>query len=87
MARLARLELSDEEVHRFQGELSVILDYMDMLSGVSVEGVEPVVCVHGATNAFREDIPVESMGTDSAIANAKAVCGDAFDVPLVVEDE
>ena len=55
IAKLARLELSDEEVGMFAEQLTSILGYVDMLREVKTEGVEPTAQVTGITNAFRED--------------------------------
>lgn len=55
IAKLARLNLSNEEVEKFTTELSSILDYIEMLQEVNTEGVEPTAQVTGQTNAFRQD--------------------------------
>ena len=55
IAKLARLELTDDEVAQFAKELSSILDYIDMLQEVDTEGVEATAQPTGITNAFRED--------------------------------
>ena len=55
LARLARLDISDDEVEKFQGELSAILDYVDQLNTVDVTGLEPTTQVTGLKNVMRED--------------------------------
>ena len=55
IAKLARLQLSDDEVEKFSGELTSILDYVDMLQEVDTKDVEPTAQVTGLTNAFRDD--------------------------------
>lgn len=55
LARLARLELTDDEVEQYSGELSQILQYVEQLSTVDVEGLEPTHQVSGLTNIMRED--------------------------------
>jgi aspartyl-tRNA(Asn)/glutamyl-tRNA(Gln) amidotransferase subunit C len=55
IANLARLELSDEEVKKYGGQLSGIFDYIEQLSEVNVEGVEPTAQVTGMKNILRED--------------------------------
>ena len=55
IAKLARLTLSDGEVEKFTKDLGAILDYVDILSEVDTEGVEPTEQVTGLTNAFRMD--------------------------------
>ncbi len=55
MARLARLKLSDDEVEQYRGELSDILQYVEQLQSVDVEGLEPTHQVTGLTNVTRKD--------------------------------
>ncbi len=55
MARLARLQLSEDEVEEFRGELSAILQYVEQLQAVDVEGLEPTNQVTGLTNVTRPD--------------------------------
>ncbi len=63
IAELARLDLSQAEVERYQGELSRILDYISQLQEVNTDGVEPTAQVTGLTNHFRGDVAVQ---TDAA---------------------
>lgn len=55
LARLARLELTDEEVERYSTELSEILQYVEQLSSVDVQGLQPTNQVTGLTNVTRAD--------------------------------
>lgn len=55
IAMLARLDLTDEEVAKFQTELSGIVDYIGTLSEVNTEGVEETAQVTGLVNRLRED--------------------------------
>lgn len=55
LAHLSRLELSDDEVARFQQEISAILDYVEQLQKADVEGLEPTYQVTGLKNVMRED--------------------------------
>ncbi len=55
LARLARISLSDAEVEEFSGELSAILQYVEQLSSVDVEGLAPTNQVTGLTNVMRKD--------------------------------
>lgn len=56
IADLARLNLSEEEIARYQSELSYILEYIDQLQEVDTTGVEPTAQVTGLINRFREDV-------------------------------
>ena len=55
IAKLARLSIDDDEVEKYAGELSKILDYIDMLREVKTEDVEPTAQVTGQSNALRKD--------------------------------
>jgi len=56
IAKLARIELSGEEVNRFAKEISDVLGYVEQLGEVDTEGVEPISQVTGKINVFRDDV-------------------------------
>ena len=56
LARLARIDLTDDEVTGFATEFSAILQYVEQLSNVDTAGLEPTSQVTGLTNVTREDI-------------------------------
>lgn len=56
IAKLARLHLTDEEVARFGGQLTKILDYVAVLGEVDTDGVEEKSQVTGLTNVMQEDV-------------------------------
>lgn len=66
VAKLARLRLSEAEVEKFTGQLSVILDYVAILNEVDTEGVEPTSQVTGLANVTRPD-EVERWSDPSAL--------------------
>lgn len=55
LARLARLTLTDEEIEEFTGEISAILQYVEQLQDVDLEGLMPTYQVTGLTNVMRQD--------------------------------
>jgi aspartyl-tRNA(Asn)/glutamyl-tRNA(Gln) amidotransferase subunit C len=55
IADLARLELSAEELEKYGSQLSAVLEYIEQLSEVNVEGVEPTAQVTGLANVLRDD--------------------------------
>jgi aspartyl-tRNA(Asn)/glutamyl-tRNA(Gln) amidotransferase subunit C len=81
VARLARLELSDDEVERMSSELSGILDHIEKIEGLDLEGVPPTSHVVPMTNALRADEPRPSLEREVALASAPAVRDDGFEVP------
>lgn len=56
VAKLARLELTEEEIIKYGEQLSAVLAYIDQLKEVDVAGVEPTAQVTGLQNAWREDV-------------------------------
>ena len=81
VARLARLELNEEEVARMTGELSAILDHIEKISALDLDGVPPTSHVVDVPNALRPDEPKPSLPRDVAFANAPSVDEDGFSVP------
>ncbi len=55
LARLARIDLTDDEVTEFSSEFTAILQYVELLQEVDVEGLEPTNQVTGLTNVMRSD--------------------------------
>jgi aspartyl-tRNA(Asn)/glutamyl-tRNA(Gln) amidotransferase subunit C len=86
IARLSRLELSDDEKKLYSEQLSSVLDYVDQLSEVDTEGVEPTANITGLKNIWREDKVEESGITHDMISqNAPKFEKDSFVVPGVFE--
>jgi aspartyl-tRNA(Asn)/glutamyl-tRNA(Gln) amidotransferase subunit C len=81
VARLARLELSEDEVARMTGELSAILDHIEKISALDLDGVPPTSHVVEVPNALRPDEPRPSLPRGVALANAPVVDEDGFSVP------
>ena len=81
VARLARLELSDEEIERMAGELSGILEHVDRISGLDLDGVEPTSHVVALENVLRADEPEPSLPRDRALEQAPDAVDGAFRVP------
>lgn len=85
VANLARLTFSEEELDRFASQLSEILDYVEQLGELDMEGVEPMAHVHDIVNAFREDAVCPSLPREAVLANAPEAEGGCFRVPKVIE--
>ena len=85
VAELARLELTGEEKAVFQGQLEDIVKYVEKISTVDVEGVEPTMHGRAIVNAFREDPVRPSMDREDALANAPRRTENEFYLPKIVE--
>ena len=83
VAKLARLALSDEEVERFRGQLSAILEAVGKVSELDLEGVPPTSHPLDLINVLAEDEPAPSLARDEALANAPDPEDGFFGVPAV----
>lgn len=81
VARLARLELTDDEVERMSGELSAVLDHIEKIGELDLDGVAPTTHVIEVENALRPDEPEPSLPREVALAQAPAVADGGFLVP------
>lgn len=81
VARLARLELSDDEVERMAGELSDVLGHIERIDELDLEGVAPTTHVVDVPNALRADEPRPSLPRDVVLEAAPALEADGFSVP------
>jgi aspartyl-tRNA(Asn)/glutamyl-tRNA(Gln) amidotransferase subunit C len=81
VAKLARLELTGEEVERLTTELSAILEAVSKVSELDLAGVPPTSHPLALVNAWGEDEPRPSLEPDETFANAPDRRGDLFEVP------
>ena len=81
MARLARLELSDDEVERMAVELSKVLDHIEKIRELDLEGVPPTSHVIDVVNALRADEPEPSLPVEVVLASAPERINGGFGVP------
>lgn len=84
VARLAKLNLSEEELARMTGQLDNILVYVAKLDELDTEGVVPTTHAFSINNAFREDEVIESLSREEALANGPNENGEAFVVPRII---
>jgi aspartyl-tRNA(Asn)/glutamyl-tRNA(Gln) amidotransferase subunit C len=84
-AQLARLNLSEEEIAKFQSQLSQVLEYVEKLKEVDVTDVEPTAHAYPTFNVFRQDAEREWFDPKAALANAPRQANELFIVTKVVE--
>ena len=87
VARLARLELTDEEKARLREQLGVILEAAAKVSEVATDDVPPTAYAIARSNVLRPDEITPSLTTEEVLSNAPEVEDDRFKVPKVVEVE
>jgi aspartyl-tRNA(Asn)/glutamyl-tRNA(Gln) amidotransferase subunit C len=81
VARLARLELTDEEIERFTEQLSAILEAVAKVSELELADVEPTAHPLDLVNVWADDAPRPSLGLEEALANAPQREAGFFKVP------
>lgn len=84
IAHLARLELTDEELRRFAGQLATILDYVRQIESLDTDGVEPMAHALPIRDVLRDDVPAETLPDERALGNAPATAAGHFRVPPVI---
>lgn len=86
IARLARLELSEEEVTSYTQQLDEILGYMEELSALDVSGIEPTANAMSVSAPMRDDTPGTSLPASALIQNAPDHAQQQIRVPKVIAD-
>jgi len=85
VATLARLQLAQEEIATFTGQMDAILSYVDKLAALNTDDIIPTSHAVPMENAFRPDEVRPSIGTVNALANAPDKVDGFFKVPKVIE--
>jgi aspartyl-tRNA(Asn)/glutamyl-tRNA(Gln) amidotransferase subunit C len=85
IAHLARVAVADDEVEHLRGEINSILAFVEQLSEVNVEGVEPMTSVTPMAMKKRVDAVTDGGDADAVLRNAPATQDNYFLVPKVVE--
>ena len=85
IAHLARIAVAEEEIEHLQGELNAILAFVEQLSEVNVENVEPMTSVTPMEMKNRADVVTDGGVPDDIVRNAPAAEDHFFVVPKVVE--
>jgi aspartyl-tRNA(Asn)/glutamyl-tRNA(Gln) amidotransferase subunit C len=85
VAKLARIDLSEEETAALASQLDDVLAFVHQLDELDLEGVEPLSHPHPLENVFREDVVTESIEHEAMIGNAPASVQQLVRVPQMME--
>jgi aspartyl-tRNA(Asn)/glutamyl-tRNA(Gln) amidotransferase subunit C len=85
VARLARIAEPEERLESLAGQLSGILAWIEQLSEVDTDGVEPMTSAEAVTLPMRDDVVTDGGDAEKVLANAPKRAGAFFVVPKVVE--
>ncbi len=87
IAKLAKLNFSDEEIEKFTSQFNEILDYMTKLNEINTDDVPPLSHPLEVTNVMRDDKLKSSIETKDALLNAPEKDEQYFKVPKVIKDK
>ncbi|MBZ0282903.1 MAG: Asp-tRNA(Asn)/Glu-tRNA(Gln) amidotransferase subunit GatC [Anaerolineae bacterium] len=87
IAELAKLDLTDDEVALYAGQLSHILDYFQKLQQIDTSQIPPTASVLPLRNVLREDVALPALSVGQVIANAPDAEDNQFRVSAVLGDE
>ena len=86
VAKLARIDLTEEEAARYQEQMDKILGYVEQLNQIDVEGIEPTAHAAAVFDVIREDAATgTSIDREKVLANAPATALDQIKMPKVIE--
>ncbi len=84
---LARLSTKEENLDQMINDFNNVLNYVDALSKVNVDNIEPLAHVHESYNIYREDVCGNGLTTEEALLNTSDRSGSFIRVPLIIEGE
>jgi aspartyl-tRNA(Asn)/glutamyl-tRNA(Gln) amidotransferase subunit C len=84
IARLAKLELTEQEMEKFAVDLTPVLKYVDQLKELQTDDLEPLITASDIEYWMREDKVERISTTEDAVANAPERAGNLYKVPPVV---
>lgn len=85
IAKLAKLDFTEEEKSKFTEQFNEILAFMEKLNELDTSNVEPLSHVIDLQNVFREDTARDSLSTEEALKNAPSKTDQFFKVPKVID--
>jgi len=85
IAKLAKLEIAEDEINEFTSQLNQVLEYVDKLNELDTENVKPLSHPVEGVNVFREDKLRESSTTEDALRNSASKTDKYFKVPKVIK--
>jgi len=85
IAHLSRLEFDEKDAEKMMKDMTAIVDWVEKLSEVDTDGVQPLTTMSHEINALREDEVKEHLSHERALRNAPKKDSDYFRVPKVLE--
>jgi aspartyl-tRNA(Asn)/glutamyl-tRNA(Gln) amidotransferase subunit C len=85
IAHLARLEFQGEDLKTIKGDMETIISFMDKLSELDTDEVEPLIFISDEVNVLREDVVEKTVTSEQALKNAPKKDSDYFRIPKVLD--
>jgi aspartyl-tRNA(Asn)/glutamyl-tRNA(Gln) amidotransferase subunit C len=85
IAHLSRLEFKGSDKEAIKNDMEKIIDFMDKLSELPTENVEPLIFMSEEVNRLRDDVPAETITHEEALRNAPKKDSDYFRIPKVLD--
>ncbi len=86
IAKLVKLNLSDEEMNRYEKDINEIIDYINKLNELDTTDVKPLNYPLEKETAFREDVVGKSLSREATFKNAPDTDGEFFKVPKIIKN-
>ena len=84
LAKLARLEFTEEEITKMGDSLGQLVEYLDMLKQLNLKDVEPMTAVDSAPRPLRPDVEAPMLSKEQALRNAPEINLEHFSIPKVI---
>ena len=84
LAKLARLDVTPEEIEKLQGSLGSLVEYLDTLGQLDLANVEPMTAVDDSARPLRPDVEQPMLPKEKALHNAPEVNLEHFSIPKVI---
>lgn len=85
IANLSKIKVSEDEIDKYSKDLSQVIQFVEVLNEVNIEGVKPTAHILNIQNVFRKDEVKPSYDRDELLANAPSKEAGCYSVPKVVE--
>ena len=85
ISHLASLDFKGDELDAIKGDMEKIIGFMDKLSEIDTENVEPLIFMNEKVNVLREDISNQTLTKENALANEPKSDSDYFRIPKVLD--
>ena len=85
LSRLAKLKFDEESAEKMKGDLNKMIGFVDKLSEIDTEGVEPLIYLSEEVNVLRTDEIANEVSQEDALKNASQKDSDYFKVPTVLK--